>query len=80
LCEFWDGDRFVGDVEFTAGFEGCRVRFVGGQREGGHDGVRVVVALDVVAEELGALYVEEGAVEKLKLGGRVVCARGEAWW
>jgi hypothetical protein len=37
---------------------GCGVGFVGGNCEGGNDGVSVVVALDVFAEEFRALYVE----------------------
>jgi hypothetical protein len=78
VCEFGDGDGFVGDVELAAGFEGCGVGFVGREGKRGDDGVGVVVALDVVAEELGAFHIEEGAVEEFELGGGVVGAWGEA--
>ena len=65
-CDFGEGDVLVRDVQFAGllGVGGCGVGFVGGDCEGGDDGVGVVVALEVAAEELVAFDVEEGAVEE----------------
>jgi hypothetical protein len=77
--ELRDRDAGVGDVKVAVlGRSG--IGFVGWDGECGHDGVRVVVALHVFAEELGAFDIEEGAVEELELLGGVVGARGKTLW
>lgn len=81
VVQLGEGHFFVGNVEFAGG-EGRRgggVCVVGGDGEGGDNGVRVVVFFHVGAEEVGAFDVEEGAVQEFELRGGVLGAGGEAW-
>lgn len=64
MGEFWNRYRYVGDIELS-GLEGggsSGVFFRSGEGESGDNGVGVVILLEVVAEEVGALDVEERAV------------------
>lgn len=80
VVELGEVDVLIGNVEFAAleGLGGGGVGLVGGDGEGGDDGVSVVVLLGVVAEEVGALDVEERAVQQLQLVFGVLGARREA--
>ena len=62
--EFRNGYGFVGNIKLSGSEGGGSggVFFRGGEGESGDNGVGVVVLLEVVAEEVGTLDVEEGAM------------------